>query len=160
MLAGKNIIAAKDCDRMELPMIDFVMLVLAILLSPGNAKEVKVNYLNPTNGEIVNTVKVSSNGDGFILYGQSGSEFVLAGSLTKLAGQASTYQLKIGDTEKTIILPEGFLDLQKPNFQDGETRDLKAGEKLLIHIKKSGDTIYISRDDGIYIYAGKRVSGQ
>ena len=131
------------------------MLVLSVVSAPSDLKELRLDIIQQSGR--VETMLVRQTDAGFMLLEQKGDKTVERGSIRKVAGRPDTYSLKLGDVpEQTFDFAAGIQGFTMEGLRKSQTLDLKAGDGVVIHVHRSGSTVYLTPEKGRMTYACHR----
>jgi hypothetical protein len=131
---------------------ELFMLVLSVVSAPSDQKEFRLDLIQQSGR--VETMLVKRTDTGFTLLEQQGDKAVERGSIRPVAGKPNTYALKLGNgPEQTIDFAAGIKGFNTEELQKSQTLDLKASDGEVIHVRRSGSTVYLTPEKGRVTYA-------
>ena len=131
---------------------ELFMLVLSVVSAPSDLKEFRLDMIQ--NSGRVETMLVRRTDAGFVLLEEQGDKPIERGTIRRVEGKPGTYSLKLGDApEQEMDLAAGIQGFKQEELQQAKTLDLKAGDGVVIHVNRSGSTVYLTPEKGRTTYA-------
>lgn len=128
---------------------ELFMMALSILAGPPDAKEFRLDLIQPAGR--IETVIVRRAEVGFNLYQNQGDK--LLGTMRPVNGKKDAYVLKLGDApEQTLDFGASLMDYSLERLRNAAQLDLKAKDGVVIHLYRSGDVVYLTPERGRTTY--------
>ena len=131
---------------------DLFMMVLSILAAPSDMKEFRLDLIQHSGQ--VETVLVRRTDAGFSLFEQRGEQLVERGTIRPAADKKDVYLLKLDNApEQTFDFPASLKDFSLEGLRKATRLDLKATDRVVIYVRRSGGAVYLTPKNGRTTYA-------